>query len=123
MIPKVAQSICKFPFPFLVNANINYSPTKWKNYKPVASLVFSYFSDRIDALGSGQIGNIIEKGVPTLDFIWKNKFGENTEINLKAQNLLDPKIRRVRQGTPIGDVILTEFQIGMNISLGFKYNF
>lgn len=109
--------------PFLVNANINYSPTKWENYKPVASLVFSYFSDRIDALGSGQIGNIIEKGVPTLDFIWKNKFGENTELNLKAQNLLDPKISRVREATPIGDVTLSEFQIGMNISLGFKYNF
>jgi len=109
--------------PFLMNANINYSPTKWENYKPVASLVFSYFSDRIDALGSGQIGNIIEKGVPTLDFIWKNKFGENTELNLKAQNLLDPKITRVREGTPIGDVTLSEFQIGMNISLSFKYNF
>ena len=106
-----------------MNANINYSPTKWENYKPVASLVFSYFSDRIDALGSGQIGNIIEKGVPTLDFIWKNKFGENTELNLKAQNLLDPKITRVREGTPIGDVTLSEFQIGMNISLSFKYNF
>ncbi len=109
--------------PFLINANINYSPTNFKNYKPTASLVFSYFSDRIDALGSGQIGNIVEKGVPTLDFVWRNKFGENTEINLTARNLLDPKISRVREGTPLGDVILTEFQLGMNISLGFKYNF
>jgi TonB-dependent receptor len=109
--------------PFLLNANINYSPTNFKNYKPTASLVFSYFSDRIDALGSGQIGNIVEKGVPTLDFVWRNKFGDNTEVNLTARNLLDPKISRVREGTPLGDVTLTEFQLGMNISLGFKYNF
>ena len=86
-------------------------------------MVFSYFSDRIDAIGSGQIGNIVEKAVPTLDFVWKNEIGENTEINLSARNLLDPKIARVREGTPIGDVTLTEFQIGTTISLGFKYNF
>ena len=74
--------------PFLINADISYSPT-FNNYKPVANLVFSYFSDRIDALGSGQLGNIVEKSVPTLDFIWKNTFKENFEINLSVKNLLN----------------------------------
>jgi TonB-dependent receptor len=109
--------------PLLINANINYSPTKWENYKPMASLVFSYFSDRIDALGAGQLGNIIEKSVPTLDFVWKNKIGENIEINLNASNILDPKITRLRENTPIGDVILSEYRRGSNISLGFNYKF
>jgi TonB-dependent receptor len=109
--------------PFLVNANINYSPTKFKNYSPIASLVFSYFSDRIDALGAGQLGNIIEKGVPTLDFVWKNKIGENLEINLNARNILDPKISRIRENTSIGNVTLSEYKIGSTISLGFNYKF
>lgn len=109
--------------PILINANINYSPTKFKNYKPIASLVFSYFSDRIDALGAGQLGNIIEKGVPTLDVVWKNKIGENLEINLNAKNLLDPKITRLRENTSLGDVVLSEYKRGSTISLGFNYKF
>ncbi len=109
--------------PFLINANLNYTPTQFKNYKPITSLVFSYFSDRIDALGAGALGNIIEKGVPTVDFIWKNKFGEKWEVNLKAKNLLDPSIKRVRENTSIGDVVLSEYKRGTNISLGLKYKF
>ncbi|MGK0411918.1 MAG: hypothetical protein ACJA1B_000106 [Polaribacter sp.] len=109
--------------PILLNANLTYSPTKFENFKPTASLVFSYFSDRIDALGAGQLGNIIEKSVPTLDFIWKNKIGENMEINLNARNILDPKITRLRENTSLGDVILSEYQIGSTISLGFNYKF
>jgi len=109
--------------PILVNANINYSPTKWENYKPTATLVFSYFADRIDALGSGQIGNIVEKSVPTLDFVWKNNIGENIEINFSASNILDPRIERVREGTPLGDIVLSGYNRGSNISLGFNYKF
>ncbi|MFY9241561.1 MAG: TonB-dependent receptor [Polaribacter sp.] len=109
--------------PYLINANINYSPTNWENYKPTATLVFSYFADRIDALGSGQIGNIVEKSVPTLDFIWRNKIGDNLEINLNAKNILDPSIERVREGTPLGDIVLSGYKRGSNISLGFNYKF
>ena len=108
---------------FLINANINYSPTSFKNYKPITSLVFSYFSDRIDALGAGQLGNIIEKGVPTLDFIWKNEIGDKWEINLKAKNLLDPSIKRVRENTSLGNVVLSKYKRGTNIGLGLKYKF
>ena len=109
--------------PILVNANLNYSPTKWENYKPTVTLVFSYFADRIAALGSGQIGNIVEKSVPTLDFVWKNNIGENIEINFSASNLLDPSIERVREGTPLGDIVLSGYKRGSNISLGFNYKF
>ncbi|MBV1923719.1 MAG: TonB-dependent receptor, partial [Flavobacteriaceae bacterium] len=55
--------------PLLLNADLFYSPT-FNNYKPSMNMVFAYFSDRIDAIGSGQLGNIIEKGIPTLNFIW-----------------------------------------------------
>jgi TonB-dependent receptor len=109
--------------PILLNANLTYSPTQFENFKPIASIVFSYFSDRIDALGAGQLGNIVEKSVPTLDFIWKNEIGENMEINLNARNILDPKITRLRENTSLGDVILSEYQIGSTISLGFNYKF
>lgn len=116
--------------PFILNADISYSPT-FKNYKPVANLVFSYFSDRIDALGSGDLGNIVEKSVPTLDFIWKNTINDNFEINLSAKNLLNPTIQYVREDQNQGDVLVvsangkgvTDYKRGMNIGLQLKYKF
>ncbi len=108
--------------PFIINADINYSPV-FGNYKPVANLVFSYFSDRIDAIGSGQLGNIIEKSVPTLDFVWKNKIGDNFEVNASAKNLLDPTIERIRETESLGDIALSSYKRGMNLALQLKYKF
>ncbi|MFC7357828.1 TonB-dependent receptor domain-containing protein [Jejudonia soesokkakensis] len=108
--------------PLLINADINYSPV-FGNYRPNVNLVFSYFADRVDALGSGQLGNIVEKAVPTLDFIWRNKIGENFELNASAKNILDPNIERVRENTSEGDVILSGYKRGINASLQLKYIF
>ena len=115
--------------PLLLNADINYSPT-FGTYKPVANLVFSYFSDRIDALGSGQLGNVVEKSVPTLDFIWKNSIGEHLELNLSAKNILDPTIDYVREASQ-GDVFvtsangnaITHYKRGVDLGLQLKYKF
>ncbi|MGH1387595.1 TonB-dependent receptor domain-containing protein [Kordia sp.] len=115
--------------PFIINADVSYSPT-FGNYKPTGNLVFSYFSDRIDALGSGQLGNIIEKGVPTLDFILKNKITENFEVNFSIKNILNPDIKFVRE-TSGGDVLVTStngkgvsgFDRGRNIGFQLKYKF
>ena len=107
--------------PLLVNANLSYRPT-FGSYKPVVNLVFSYFSDRIDALGSGQLGNIIEKGVPTLDFIWKNNINEKIELNASFKNLLNPNIERARE-VEGGDITLSRFKRGINIGFQFKYKF
>jgi hypothetical protein len=115
--------------PLLINADISYSP-EFGNYKPTANLVYSYFSDRIDALGSGQLGNVIEKSVSTLDFIWKNTLNENLEVNFSAKNLLNPSVTYIRE-TTLGDVVVnsvngkgvSDYKIGMNFSLQLKYKF
>lgn len=115
--------------PLILNADINYSPT-FKNYKPTANLVFSYFSDRIDALGSGQLGNVIEKSISTLDFIWKNSFNKKFEVNLTAKNLLNPTIKYIRE-TTLGDIVVnsangkgvSNYKRGMEMSLLLKYKF
>ena len=96
--------------PFLLNADVSYTPT-FGNYKPIANLVFSYFSDRIDALGSGQLGNIVEKGVPTLDFVWKNKINDHLELNASVKNLLNPTIERVRENANIGQSVAADLNI------------
>ena len=116
--------------PLLINADISYTP-RFKNYKPTAGLIFSYFSDRIDALGSGKAGNIIENNVATLDFVLKNKIKKNFEINFSAKNLLNPSIKYSRKVEGKGDVLissatggsLTDYKRGINLSLQLKYKF
>ena len=115
--------------PLILNADVSYSPN-FENYKPVANLVFSYFSNRIDALGSGQLGNVIEKGIPTLDFIWKNTIKKKFEINVNAKNLLNPSVRYFRE-TTLGDITVnsangkgvSDYKRGMNLGLQLKYKF
>lgn len=109
--------------PFLINADLNYSPTQFGNYKPVANLVYSYFYDRIDAIGAGQLGNIVEKGVHSLDFVFRNELGTNWEINFSAKNLLNPDISFTRENTSKGDIDITKFKFGVNLSLSAKYKF
>lgn len=115
--------------PIILNADINYSPT-FGNYKPTANVVFSYFSDRIDALGSGQLGNVIEKGVPTFDFILKNKVTSNFEINFAVKNILNPTVQYIRE-TNQGNIVVTspngkdvsDYKKGMHLGLELKYKF
>jgi len=108
--------------PLIFNADLSYSPD-FGNYKPMGNLVFSYFSDRIDAIGSGQLGNVIEKSISTLDFIWKNSIGDHLEINTSAKNLLNPTIKRIRENTSQGDVTLSQYKRGINLALQLKYKF
>lgn len=108
--------------PLIVNADLNYSPV-FGNYKPKATVAFSYFSDRIFSLGAGSLGNIVERAVPTLNFVLRNSFGEHFEANLSAKNILDPDISFVRENTGIGDVIIREYTLGVNVGLTLKYKF
>ena len=109
--------------PLLVNADLSFKPNFGEKIKPTMNIVANYFSDRIFALGSGQLGNKIEKGFTTLDFVWKNKIGEHTELNLSAKNLLDPKIDIVREISNNEEIILESYKRGINFGLQFKYNF
>lgn len=107
--------------PLLLNADLNYTPNFGENVIPTINLVYSYFSDRIYALGSGQLGNKIEKGFSSLDFVWKNEFGEHFELNFRAKNLLNPNIKIIREITNNQEVVLENFKYGMNFGLQLKY--
>lgn len=107
--------------PFILNADLNYETT-WSIFKPTFTVVMNYFSDRIYALGSGQLGNKIEKGIPTLDFVVRSKVGNKAEISLKALNILDPSIEIYREGEN-NDITLSKYKNGIEIGFGFNYKF
>ncbi len=109
--------------PIIINADLSYKPIMSGKFRPTANLIFNYSSDKIFSLGSGNVGNIIEKGIPTLDFTLKNKIGFNTELNFSAKNMLDPNIETIRENTGDGNVILSSYKKGITLGLQLKYNF
>jgi len=108
--------------PFLANADLSYSYTK-KDRSLMASLIFSYFSNRIHTVGAGGFEDIIEEGVPTLNFAASYKFNKHFSLKAKASNLLNSYYRLTRKSSSDEKIILNEFQKGQNISLGLSYEF
>ena len=118
----------------VANADITYYQDFSENKNIQLTLAANYFSDRIFALGNFGKGNIIEKGVPTLDFIVKTQITENIFLGLSAKNLLNPSIERVQeavdgkinpdaQGVQEIDVTVLSYKKGYDLKLAFTYKF
>jgi outer membrane receptor protein involved in Fe transport len=109
--------------PFLMNADITFNK-KYNDNNLISSLVFNYFSERVYSIGTRGFENIIEKGIPTLDLVSSYEFNKNYSIKLKATNLLNPDFQLSRAGFNGGDaVVLSNYKRGVNLSVGFSYNF
>ena len=106
----------------IFNTDLSFTPTIGK-FKPKATLIGSYFSDRIFALGAGTVGDISEESVTTLNLVVINPITDNFEIGLTARNLLNPDIT-LSQTDQVGNrLIITEFKDGIDVGLSLKYKF
>lgn len=109
--------------PFLMNFDISYTK-KYKENEFLSSLVFNYFSERVYSIGTRGFENILEKGIPTLDWVSSWKLGKHYNVKLKAQNLLNPSFQLSRVGANGGNnVVLANYKKGVNLSLGLSYTF
>ena len=109
--------------PFLMNADLTFK-RQYSESELSTSLVFNYFSDRVYSIGTRGFENIIEKGIPTLDLVSSLKLGEKYSIKLKATNLMNPDFQLSRDSSTSGNnVVLSNYKKGVNLSLGFSYDF
>ena len=107
--------------PLLLNADVTYR-IEAGNFKPTISLVGNYFHDRIYSLGNIQTGgNVMEKGIPTLNFISSTAIGDHLNISLNVKNLLDSKIERYQENAQ-GNATTYSYKTGLDFSLGIKYS-
>lgn len=107
--------------PFLTNFDVSY---QLQNQERVwmTSLVFNYFSKRIHTIGSRTFKDIIEEGIPTMDFVSSYKFNQHLSVKFKWMNVLNPSYKLTRKSSTTDDkVILNEFKKGQNLSLGVSY--
>ncbi len=108
--------------PFLANMDISYNYTK-KDKNVTAALVLNYFSHRIHTIGAGGFEDIMEEGVPTLDFAASCKFNKHITLKAKASNIIDPSFRLTRKISSGEKLTLNDFKKGQDISIGISYEF
>ncbi|WP_299672153.1 TonB-dependent receptor [uncultured Polaribacter sp.] len=105
----------------LINADITFLKEFTAESNIQSTIAFNYFSDRIFALATelGR-GNIIDSGIPTLDFILKYSPNKNLGLGFKANNILNPTVERVQE---VQNVTVSSFKLGIDVSLSLSYNF
>ncbi len=106
----------------LVNADLTYSKRWHQDGNVMATVAYSYFSDKIYALGNEQKGNLVDHGVGTLDFIVRSKISRRIGVDLLVRNILDPEYRRVQENAS-GHVPVFTYKKGRFFTLGLNYQF
>ena len=106
----------------LVNADISFTKDWSENRGLIATLTYTHYSDRLYALGVEQKGNLVDKGMGTMDFVLKTKVHKDIAIDFSARNILNPNFRRVQQN-PSGDIDAINYKRGVFLGLGVKYTF
>jgi hypothetical protein len=106
----------------LLNGDVSFFK-EWENEANImATVSYSYFSDRIYALGTETKGNLVDKAVGTLDFIAKSKLNKHLGLNLTIRNILDPTVERTQENID-RDITVLSYKKGVNFSLGISYQF
>ena len=108
--------------PLLINTDLTYQVEKG-GLDFTTSVVFNYFSERIFSLGTAGSQNIMEKGIPTLDFVTRTKLGEHLGLNLSIKNLLNPEFQLTKELDSGVDTLINSYRRGVNVSLGINYTF
>jgi outer membrane receptor protein involved in Fe transport len=107
----------------LLNADISLL-NEWNNKEGSlnTTLAYTYFSDRVYAIGTNDKGNLVDKSFGSLDFIAKSKLNKNLGIDFVVKNLLDPTIDRVQENRT-GDVNVLSYKKGLLFSINLNYQF
>jgi hypothetical protein len=104
----------------LVNADLSYVKNFRNDANMMATVAYSFFSDRLYALGVETKGNLVDKSVGTLDFILKTKINKNLGIDLTLKNILNPTYKRVQENAA-EDITVLSYKRGAFFKLGINY--
>lgn len=109
--------------PWILNCDLSYQLTAGKKTF-INTLVFNYFSDRVYTIGTEGYQDIMENGIPTLDFVSSAKLNKYITLNLKASNLLNSTHQLTRKANLGGEeIVLSKYKKGLDFSLGISCSF
>ena len=108
--------------PYLVNADISYSPTFKNETQLTATLLYNLQGPRIHAVGISGLGDEMQEAVHTLDFVASYKINQHFSLKLQLTDLLNQDIV-FKQETQNGRKLEVErYERSTGIEIGFAYN-
>lgn len=108
--------------PYLMNADLTYSPKFGKESQLTVALLYNLQGERIQAVGIQGIGDVKQLTLHTLDFNANMKFNAHWSVKFSAKNLLNTDVV-FRQEIPSKntEVEVERFNEGVGLSFGVTY--
>lgn len=111
--------------PLLINADLSFTKGN-ESYGLTSTAVFNYFHDKVFAIGTADSQNIVEKAVPSLDFINRLDLKKSgIGISFSVKNILDPRFRLTQEATSISgttsDRSISDYKKGLFLGLGLSW--
>ena len=108
--------------PILANADLSYEKRFTEKYKTSATLSYNFFSRRLYSVGRQNIGDAYEQAINTVNFTWKNDLGAHWQLNVSANNLLNPEIQIEQESTKgNANTIVDSYQRGVDVGATLVY--
>ncbi|KDN56717.1 TonB-dependent receptor [Flavobacterium seoulense] len=106
----------------ILNADLSYAKNWKKDAGIIATLTYNHYSDKLYAIGNLGKGNLVDKAMGTLDFVFKTRLNKSLGIDFGARNLLNPEFKRVQENAN-NDVLVMNYKRGITFGLGINYQF
>lgn len=109
--------------PYLVNADITYSPELKNGQRVNIALLYNLQGPRIQSVGVSGLGDVTQLPLHTLNFVAGYNINEHFNISIKANDLLNRDVV-FEQDIPQtgGKMEVERFKTGTNFEIGFTYN-
>lgn len=104
----------------LANADISFTKKLSDESDFIATIAYGYFSDKLRAIGTAGVGNIVDKRNDRLDFIFKSNISKKIKLGLNLKNLTNPLLKRVQESQ---NVTIQSFKKGITGSISLSYKF
>lgn len=109
--------------PYLVNADITYTPTFGENRQLSTALLYNLQGPRIHAVGISGLGDVKQQPVHTLNFVGSYRFNEKFTVKLQVNDLLNRAIVFDQEVPQTGKTLEVErFKRGSSFEIGISYD-
>lgn len=109
--------------PYLVNADITYTPRLDDVKQLSAALVYNLQGPRIQSVGISGLGDVKQQPVHTMNFVGSFKFNEKVSLKLQINDLLNQPVIFKQEVPSTGEKVEVErFKRGSSFEIGVTYN-
>lgn len=110
--------------PYLLNADIRYSPKISKEGTINFTLLYNLQGPRIQTVGIYGMSNIVQLPMHSLDFVWGYNIDKNWILKAQVKNILNCAVSFTQEVKTTGQKVEVErFKRGVDMEIGFSYKF